>query len=96
MEKAKYKNLEKCDQVEKLPQPPLELAASGNSIHELPDPLGVKVNKINLTDAINNRMSVRAYSDESLSLDEIIVRGEAVTEGDWWDAVWDDVPCLWG
>ena len=27
---------------------------------------------------------------------EILIRGEAVTEGDWWDAVWGDVPGLWG
>lgn len=26
---------------------------------------------------------------------EILVRGEAVTEGDWWEAIWGDVPGLW-
>ncbi len=26
---------------------------------------------------------------------EILVRGETVTEGDWWDAIWGDVPGLW-
>lgn len=26
---------------------------------------------------------------------EILIRGEAVTEGDWWDAIWADVPGLW-
>jgi len=30
------------------------------------------------------------------TLFEILIRGEAVTEGDWWDAVWGDVPGLWG
>ena len=30
------------------------------------------------------------------TLYEILIRGEAVTEGDWWDAVWGDVPGLWG
>lgn len=30
------------------------------------------------------------------TLYEILVRGEAVTEGDWWDALWGDVPGLWG
>lgn len=29
------------------------------------------------------------------TLYEIVVRGEAVTEGDWWDAVWGDAPGLW-
>ncbi len=26
---------------------------------------------------------------------QILVRGETITEGDWWDAVWGDVPGLW-
>ena len=26
---------------------------------------------------------------------QILVRGEAITEGDWWDAIWGDVPGLW-
>jgi rubrerythrin len=30
------------------------------------------------------------------TLYEILVRGETVTEGDWWDALWGDVPGLWG
>ncbi|MCW4014324.1 MAG: hypothetical protein NWF07_15240 [Candidatus Bathyarchaeota archaeon] len=30
------------------------------------------------------------------TLYEILVRGEAVTQGDWWDAIWGDVPGLWG
>ena len=71
MEKTKYENLEKSDQVEKLQQPPLELAASDKPVHDLPDPLSVKVNKVDLTDAINSRVSVRAYSDEPLSFDEL-------------------------
>ncbi len=72
MENTKYENLEKSDQVKKLPQPPLELeAAEGKPVHDLPDPSGVTVNKVDLTDAINSRVSVRAYSDEPLSLDEL-------------------------
>lgn len=30
------------------------------------------------------------------TLYEILIRGEAVTQGDWWDAIWGDVPGLWG
>ena len=30
------------------------------------------------------------------TLYEILIRGETVTEGDWWDAVWGDAPGLWG
>ena len=33
--------------------------------------MSVKVNKVDLTDAINSRVSVRAYSDEPLSIDEL-------------------------
>jgi rubrerythrin len=29
------------------------------------------------------------------TLHEILVKGETVTEGDWWDAIWGDVPGLW-
>ena len=29
------------------------------------------------------------------TLYEIVVRGEAITEGDWWDAIWGDIPGLW-
>jgi hypothetical protein len=27
---------------------------------------------------------------------EILIKGETVTEEDWWDAIWGDVPGLWG
>ena len=30
------------------------------------------------------------------TLYEILIKGESVTEGDWWDALWGDVPGLWG
>jgi rubrerythrin len=30
-----------------------------------------------------------------LNLLEIIVKGETITEEDWWDAIWGDVPGLW-
>jgi rubrerythrin len=26
---------------------------------------------------------------------QVVISGEAITEGDWWDAVWGDVPGLW-
>ena len=29
------------------------------------------------------------------TLYEIVIRGEAITEGDWWDAIWGDIPGLW-
>ena len=30
-----------------------------------------------------------------LNVQELLVRGETVTEEDWWNAVWGDVPGLW-
>lgn len=72
MDKTKYGILEPSDQVKKLPQPPLEIPpVVGREIHDLPDPRKVKVNKVNLSKAITDRVSVRAYSDEALSLDEL-------------------------
>jgi rubrerythrin len=29
------------------------------------------------------------------TLYQIVIRGEAITEGDWWDAIWGDIPGLW-
>ena len=29
------------------------------------------------------------------TLYEIVIRGESITEGDWWDAIWGDIPGLW-
>jgi len=40
-------------------------------------------------------MDERRHHKLLKTLLEILVRGEAVTEGDWWDAVWGDVPGLW-
>jgi SagB-type dehydrogenase family enzyme len=72
MEKTKYRNLEPSDQVKKLPQPPLEVhAVEGKTVHDLPDPMMVKVKPVDLSKAINNRVSVRVYSEESISLDEL-------------------------
>jgi len=72
MEKTKYKYLEKSDQIKKLPQPPLVLPPSEKGeIIELPDPSKVNVNKVDLSEAIYRRVSVRAYSDKPLTLDEL-------------------------
>ncbi len=72
MEYTKYRNLEKSDQVKKLPQPPLALPADEDKpIHDLPDPRDIKVNPVDLSDAITCRVSVRTYSETPLSLDEL-------------------------
>ncbi len=72
MEKTKYRNLEQSDQAKRLPQPPLEPPAEdGKPVYDLPDPRDIKVKTLDLSDAINNRVSIRSYSEESLSLDEL-------------------------
>ena len=37
----------------------------------------------------------RRHHKVLLKVHELLVRGETVTEEDWWDAVWGDVPGLW-
>jgi rubrerythrin len=37
----------------------------------------------------------RRHHKVLLNVQELLVRGETVTEEDWWDAVWGDVPGLW-
>ena len=37
----------------------------------------------------------RSHHKVLLNVQELLVRGETVTEEDWWDAVWGDVPGLW-
>ena len=72
MEKTKYEYLEPSDQIRKLPQPPLELPPfEGKAIHDLPDPRKIKLKEVDLSKAITDRVSVRAYRDEALSMDEL-------------------------
>ena len=72
MEKTKYPNLETPDQIKKLPQPPLELPAfESGKIISLPDPKNTKTIPVDVKEAINNRVSVRAYSEKPLSLEEL-------------------------
>jgi rubrerythrin len=37
----------------------------------------------------------RRHHKVLLNVQKLLVRGETVTEEDWWDAVWGDVPGLW-
>ncbi len=40
-------------------------------------------------------MDERRHHKLLKALLEILVKGETVTEGDWWDAIWGDAPGLW-
>jgi SagB-type dehydrogenase family enzyme len=72
MEKTKYQYLETSDQVKKLPQPPLEIPPfESGKIISLPNPKNTKTNSVDVKEAISRRVSVRAYSEEPLSLEEL-------------------------
>jgi len=72
MERTKYKYLGSSDQQKGLIQPPLEIPPSGTErIIGLPDPKKFKPNKISIDEAISIRTSVRTYSEQPLSLEEL-------------------------
>ena len=72
MERTRYKYLGSSDQQKGLTQPPLEVPKidNGNTV-DLPDPKKFKPNKILIDEAISTRTSVRAYSEQPLSLEEL-------------------------
>lgn len=70
MEKTTFRYLEPSDQYRGLPQPPLERSASGRVI-DLPSPETCPLSRINLTEAIAARQSVRTYRRSTLSLSEL-------------------------
>ncbi|MBD3206500.1 SagB/ThcOx family dehydrogenase [Candidatus Bathyarchaeota archaeon] len=71
MEKTKYQYLEKSDQIKGLPQPPLELPQTEKPVTDLPEPDSVELMEVSVNEAINNRVSVRSYSEKALSLKEL-------------------------
>lgn len=71
MEKTKFQYAERSDQSLGYPQPPLQKGDRGGEIIELPKPDALNVDKIDLRKAIEDRVSVRTYSQEPLSLEEL-------------------------
>jgi len=72
MEGTKYKNLEPSPQSLELPQPPLELAWDGKGdVIDLPKPEEIEVSALDLRSAIETRKSLRAYSKEPLTMEEL-------------------------
>ncbi|UCE28633.1 MAG: SagB/ThcOx family dehydrogenase [Candidatus Bathyarchaeota archaeon] len=72
MEKTQIRYLGDSDQGKGLPQPPLELGYDETKpIINLPLPKDIKVKTIDLVKVIENRRSVRNYSEQSLTLDEL-------------------------
>ncbi|UCH58069.1 MAG: SagB/ThcOx family dehydrogenase [Candidatus Bathyarchaeota archaeon] len=72
MEKTQYKYLEESDQNKGFPQPPLELRAEeGQRIIPLPDPRELSLRGVDLREVIERRRSVRVYSEQPFSLEEL-------------------------
>ncbi len=72
IEKTKYSNLKPSPQEQGLPQPALQLDRSPNDKWiELPKPAWLQMPALDLRKAIEQRVSVRQYSKEPLSLEEL-------------------------
>ena len=72
MRMTRYENLEPSPQSLGVPLPPLELPVpEGTEIIPLPDGKSIKLDKLDLIQLVEQRESLRKYSDESLSLEEL-------------------------
>ena len=72
MEKTKYKNLSESDQRKKVPPPLLQIPYDeSKTLIDLPKPDEITVPDIDLRKAIEDRISIRKYSDEPLTLMEL-------------------------
>lgn len=72
MEMTRYENMQEAPQRRGAHQPPLELPAEpGASLVKLPDPAASVFGREPLRSVINNRRSLRAYSEENLSPEEL-------------------------
>jgi SagB-type dehydrogenase family enzyme len=72
IEYSKEKYRVDSDYKKKLPQPPQETPAKpSETIIQLPDPDKIKLDEINFLDLVNQRKSVRQYTDESITLQEL-------------------------
>ncbi|MDP2872583.1 MAG: SagB/ThcOx family dehydrogenase [Bacillota bacterium] len=72
MERTKYRHLPPSDQTQGLPQPPLfKEWPDDRPLIDLPAPGGISVRPVDLTAAINSRRSVRSYTDQPLTMEEL-------------------------
>jgi SagB-type dehydrogenase family enzyme len=72
MSLTRYEHLQSSPQQRKEPQPPLELLyATDQALISLPDPAGLPMPAIDLRTVIEQRVSVRKYSSQALSIDEL-------------------------
>jgi SagB-type dehydrogenase family enzyme len=74
MRRTQPASLEPSSQSLGFPQPPLEVPCADNTPRvRLPDPKGVRIPQIDLRQAIEQRVSVRKYDQEPLSLEELSI-----------------------
>ena len=72
VEETKYPNLSDPDQQLGNPQPPFEIPLEkGKKVLDLPDPQSIDLGDFDLRKAIEIRRSLRRYTDQTLSLQEL-------------------------
>ena len=72
MEKTKFQHLDRSDQSRILPQPPLEMEYDASRpVRELPRHENIKIRSFDLRHAIEGRRSIRRYSQEPLTIEEL-------------------------
>jgi SagB-type dehydrogenase family enzyme len=72
MEKTKFQYLDRSDQSRNLPQPPLEMGYDASRrVRDLPGPENIKIRSFDLRQAIEGRRSIRLYSQEPLTIEEL-------------------------
>ncbi len=72
IEQTKYNNISQSDQQLGKPQPPYEIPLEeGKPLIDLPDPETIDLGVYDLREAIEKRRSLRRYTDDPLSLEEL-------------------------
>lgn len=72
MEKTKFQYLDRSDQSRNLPQPPLEMEYDASRpVKDLPRPENIKIRSFDLREAIEGRRSIRSYSQQPLTIEEL-------------------------
>jgi SagB-type dehydrogenase family enzyme len=72
IEHTKYPNIKEPDQKQGKPQPPYEIPLEeGKPLINLPDPQAINLGTFDLRKAIEIRRSLRRYTDDALSLEEL-------------------------
>ena len=72
IEKTKFQHLDRSDQSRNLPQPPLEMEyEASRPVIDLPASENIKIKSFDLRLAIEGRRSIRNYSQEPLTTEEL-------------------------